>query len=122
MTITREIDGKTVEIELTVEELSKAYFEKQAGWDREDIEMLFEDYSDCPEQFAADYGVEFSEAKDNIDFIAEMLRENMDNYEVDYASAREQALDDWIATRTAEGSGRGSLEYVGGGDYEETAE
>lgn len=101
MKITREINGQAVEFELTFEEMVTAYYERQKVWDREDIEMLFDDYREDEGQFLVDYGVEFSEANDNLDIIAGLFRQNMDEYEVDYASARENALNDWIEIRNA---------------------
>lgn len=44
MTIKREVNGTEMEFELTYQELTKAYFEKQKMIDTEWVQSLFEEY------------------------------------------------------------------------------
>ena len=118
MTITREIDGKTVEIELTGEEMLNAYYRKQIEWDREDMEMyLVDGYEDCPEIFKDQYGKEYADAIATLDELGLLLRKYIEEYSVSWENARDEAIQHW-----AREADRKPMEYVGGGDREETAE
>ena len=119
MTITREIDGKTVEIELTADELLVAHFKFQRQSDTEDMEEYLEAYK--AEDFEEDFGLKYADAVADIDRLAELLYENMMEYGYSWENARFEAILDWSQEKK-EDKGYSPLEYVGGGDWEETAE
>lgn len=84
MTIIRE--GK--EIELTKEELFKAYMEQENVFDIQNIEDNMENYLDESE---------YDLLKDNKQFIddtASELKRNQDKYDMDYENAIREAFDD----------------------------
>ncbi len=118
MTITREIDGKTVEIELTGQEMLNAHFLYQRQGDTEDMEAYLDEYNS--EDFEEQFGLKYSDAMEDIDRLAELLHENMMEYGYSWENARYEAVMDWISEKGEEKDHR-PLEYVGGGDYEETA-
>ena len=118
MTITREIDGKTVEIELKPEEMMAAHFKFQKQCDTEDMEEYLEAYK--PKDFEDDFGLKYADAVADIDRLAEFLYENMSNG-YSWENARFEAILDWAEEKREDKDYR-PLEYVGGGDYEETAE
>lgn len=120
MTITREIDGKAVEIELTDDELHTAYEAKQFQFDRADMEDYLINYDDCSDDFKEQYGQEYANAMDNLDELARLMRRNITKWDVSWEYARGQAIEDWVSDLKQNNAK--PLEYVGGGDYEETAE
>ena len=116
MTITREIDGKTVEIKLTEQELSSVYYQKQREFDIEDMRDYLCVYYDDVEVFKEEFGRGIEEANNSLDDLAGNMRLNMEKYDMSWEYARGEALRDWAYDR------RVTLEHVGGEDYEETAE
>lgn len=67
MKITRTINGQEITIELTKEEMNKAYYEIEKDYYREDIEMWLEN----------------NEEEVDDDFKNKMLDELIDNYDSD---------------------------------------
>lgn len=82
MTIYREIDGKTYAIELSAEELTKAYYEQQEEFDVEDMVAYMEEFLEDNEEFSED------EVMENIRLIARYYRKFADQHEWMY-TARE---------------------------------
>lgn len=79
-------DGK--EIELTKDELFKAYMEQENIFDIQNIEDNMENYLEEPE---------YDLLKDNKEFIEETaneLRRNQDKYDMDYENAIREAFDE----------------------------
>lgn len=93
MTIYRDIEGKKHGIELTDEELTKAYFEQQHKWDvqyvTENLDRFIALQADTDK-----YGLE-----DSIDMVASEMRRNIRKYGVD----DREALDDAIQEILCEG-------------------
>lgn len=97
MIITREIKGETVEIELTEQELSRAYFESQMNYDRDDMEYYVSEYEDDITWFEENFKVKFEEAFTEDAFL-EMgctMRHLIDDHEMSWDYARGEALQDW---------------------------
>ena len=100
MTIIREIDGKTVRVELDWRELREAFYEQQAIFDCADMKnFITSRYEDYPESFKDAYGVELSEAlkDDSLQSMAAHMRRNIDRYDVSWEYAVEMALTDWVS-------------------------
>lgn len=75
MTIYREIDGKTYAIELSAEELTKAYYEQQEEFDVEDMIGYMEEFLEDNEEFSED------EVMESIRLIARYYRTLADQHE-----------------------------------------
>ena len=126
MTITREIDGKQIKIELTDDEVYAAYEVKQFQFDRADMEDYIVGVEEG-EDFKEEYGVDYSDAEEHLDELAYKLRRLIDKWDMSWEFAREAALEEWCNEqrniKNAEDELRHiPLEHVGGEDYEETAE
>ena len=96
MVIKREVDGKTLEFELTGKELYEAYRVQEHRFDCDDIRDMLYTYDD-EEDFVETFGFDWTEVEDNIDDIAYEMRRQMDKYGVDMDYAREEALREWKA-------------------------
>lgn len=96
MTITREIDGKQIEIELTDNEIYAAYEAKQFKFDRADMEDYIAGYEE-DEGFNEAYGVDYSVAEEHLDELADKLRRLIDKWDMSWEFAREEALVEWCA-------------------------
>lgn len=99
MKITREINGQTVEFELTHKEMLAAFFEQQEVFDAQDIEMLVENFSE--EDFIEIYGLSPSVVLENVEEIGSRMRKNIDKYDMDWESARDEAVSDWCSEQVA---------------------
>lgn len=82
MKIYREINGTSVEIELTADELCKAYFEAQENFDVADIDYFLEDYFDDPASFEQEFGISMEVFRKNcMEFAGQMLRKYIERNE-----------------------------------------
>lgn len=98
MKITREINGQTVEIELTSEEVRFAYLEKEHEHDVQDVKIFFEQAS--PEKFFEEFQVSLNWAHNNkelVENIADEMRKNIDKYDMHWDAARAEAVEDIIS-------------------------
>ena len=98
MTITREIDGEQIKIELTRDEMFKAWDEAQFSEDRDDMDEYLNDYSD--KDFEESFGKKLSDAYDCLDDLARLRRTNINKYEQSWSESRYQALEDWGVGKT----------------------
>ena len=94
MKITREVNGQTVEFELTHKEMMDAFFEQQEAFDVQDIEELVGIFSE--EDFIEIYGLSQSVVLENAKEIGPRMRENMD-----WGTARDEAVSDWCSEHMA---------------------
>ena len=94
MIIKREICGVVREFELTPQELTAAYYERQAAFDLQDVEDYFEQYSD--DEIHLYYGTSKAEVEAKYDEIASEMRRNINKYEMGWYEARETAINDII--------------------------
>lgn len=96
MKIQREINGQTVEFELTSEELYSAHLEQEHKNDIQDITDALENYRpDGAEDFYQEYEVPFDKVYGNEDLISEIAHEkrrNMDKHDMRWDTARDEAL------------------------------
>ena len=99
MKIKREVNGQTVEFELTHEEMRDAFFEQQEAFDAQDIEMLVENFSE--EDFIEIYGLSPSVVLENVEEIGSRMRRNIEKYDMDWESARDEAVSDWCSEQVA---------------------
>jgi len=99
MKITREVNGQTVEFELTHNEMMDTFFEQQKAFDAQDIEMLVEDFSE--EDFIEIYGLSPSVVLENAEEIGSRMRKNIDKYDMDWETARDEAVSDWCSEHMA---------------------
>ena len=99
MKITREINGQTVEFELTHKEMLDTFFEQQEAFDAQDIEMLVENFSE--EDFIEIYGLSPSVVLENVEEIGSRMRKNIEKYDMDWESARDEAVSDWCSEQVA---------------------
>lgn len=90
MTITREINGQTIEIELTSQELYEAYLEKQNEFDRQDIEDVFNGFDD--DELEDMYGMTRAQLEEKIPELAHEMRRNIDKYDMSWQAARDEAI------------------------------
>ena len=75
MKIIRQVNGESVEFELTTDERVSAYYEQQEQNDRDDMELFIEDeWIDDQEGFKGRYGVEYSKAVESISELGKRLR------------------------------------------------
>ena len=96
MKITREVNGETVEFELTTEERVAAYFEQQEQNDRDDMDLFIEEeWADDQEGFKERYGVEYSDAVESLDALGKRLRVHIEGYGTSWEDARYDALESW---------------------------
>lgn len=93
MKITREIDGLPVEFELTPSELYLAFEEQQEEFDREDILMYIDGFDS--EDFES-YGVNEHVFRSLITTMAYLKRHYQSKYDMDWQSARDEAIKDAI--------------------------
>lgn len=93
MTITREINGEQVGIELTADERWQAYIEEEEQCDRDAVADYIDEYDE--EDFKNTYGIERSEAEERLDEIGSTLRRLVDKYDMSWEFAREEALNEW---------------------------
>ena len=94
MTITRRYeDGTKIEIELSSNELSRAYTEQEHLYDVEDIRQTIDEESEDEEY----KGVPVSWLEDHVDEIAYLKRKYIDNYNSDWRVAVEDAISDYIS-------------------------
>lgn len=100
MTITREIDGKSVQLVLTEDELYEAFEEQQHKFDVEDIRNYFDGLYE-EGAFETEYGRSYSEIEAMFDDLACEMRRNIDHYNMDWMSAREEAIEELLRTHTA---------------------
>jgi hypothetical protein len=99
MKITREVNGQTVEFELTDKEMLDTFFEQQEAFDAQDVVMLIEHYSE--EEFVEKYGVSPTVILENSGEIGSRMRRNIDKYDMDWESARDEAVSDWCSEQGA---------------------
>lgn len=85
MTIYREIDGKTYAIELSADELTKAYYEQQEEFDVEDMVAYAEEFLEDNEESSED------EVMENIRLIAKYYRTFADQHE--WKNTAQEAFD-----------------------------
>lgn len=90
MTVTREINGSTVEIQLTDHELYLAFEEQQHTYDCYDCEDLIDGLSE--EEVQECYGVSPGQFKALVDEMATEKRRNMDKYDMSWDYARDEAV------------------------------
>ena len=93
MTIYRDIEGENRSIELTGEELTKAYFEQQHKWDVQYVTENLDRFI-VLQANTDKFGLE-----DSIDMVASEMRRNIRKYGVD----DREALDDAIQEILCEG-------------------
>lgn len=93
MKITREINGKQVEFELTPSELYLAFEEQQEAFDKEDILMYIDGFDS--EDFES-YGVSEQAFRHLVPTMAYLKRRYQDKYDMDWQSARDEAIKDAI--------------------------
>ena len=97
MIITREINGVVKEIELTNDEICRAYYEQEFKFDCMDIEDAFCELSD--DDLLETYGANRATIEPLIDEMAYEKRRNMDKYEMSWDYARDQAISDVLSRR-----------------------
>lgn len=90
MKITRIIDGSTYETELTSSELFEAFREQEFQFDRNDIEDMFNSFSD--EELEIEYDMSRKELELLFDDMAMEMRRNMDKYGMSWDYARDDAI------------------------------
>ncbi len=100
MKIAREINGQTVEFELTEHELSVAFYEMQNKFDGQDMEDYITESSDA--ECLDIYGVGQNTMLDNVEEIGRILKKYMDKYDMSFEFARDEALRDWCAEKILE--------------------
>lgn len=90
MIIKREINGQTVEIELTSHETYEAYLEKQNEFDQQDIEDVFYGFDD--EELENMYGLTRAQLIEKTPELAAEMRRNIDKYDMTWQEARDAAI------------------------------
>lgn len=90
MKITREFNGKKIEIELTAQELLNAYYEQQNNFDCQDVEDWFNEFSD--DELKDMYGMTSEELSAVIPEIAEVMRRKIEKYDMNWYDARDAAI------------------------------
>lgn len=90
MIIKREINGQTVEIELTSHETYEAYLEKQNEFDQQDIEDVFYGFDD--EELEDMYGLTRAQLIEKTPELAAEMRRNIDKYDMAWQEARDAAI------------------------------
>lgn len=99
MKIQRSINGMKFNIQLLPEELVEAYYEQQEKFDIEDVVSYAEmfEQNELIEYLGCDYATYLSYKEE----IAHEMRKNMDEYGMDFSSARDEAVRDVIKKKTA---------------------
>ena len=101
MKITREINGERVEIELAESEVLDAFYEMQNKFDGQDMEDYIIESSDA--ECLDVYGVGQNTMLDNVEEIGRILRNYINNYDMSFEFARDEALRNWCAEKMLEG-------------------
>ena len=100
MIIHRTIDGFDHAIELSLQEMTNAYYEQQHNFDLEDV--LEELYLSEDDEFFEDvYECTVQELEQRADDVAYLMRKYIDKYEMGWYDAREDAISE-VAKRIAE--------------------
>ena len=99
MKITREFNGQAVEFELTHDEMMRTFFEQQEAFDAQDVKALTENFSE--EDFIEIYGLSPSVVLENAEEIGSRMRKYMDKYDMNWESARDEAVSDWCSEQMA---------------------
>ena len=102
MKITREINGERVEIELAESEVLDAFYEMQNKFDGQDMEDYIIEGSDA--ECLDVYGVGQNTMLDNVEEIGRILRNYINNYDMSFEFARDEALRNWCAEKMLEGN------------------
>ena len=100
MKITREINGERVEIELAESEVLDAFYEMQNKFDGQDMEDYIIESSDA--ECLDVYGVGQNTMLDNVEEIGRILRNYINNYDMSFEFARDEALRNWCAEKMLE--------------------
>ena len=95
MTITRSINGVEQDFELTLEELTRAYYERQEKFDEEDIISLVDYISD--KTCSLVYDVTKEQFYELVPEMAGEMRRNMEKYDMEFSAARDMAVQDVLA-------------------------
>ena len=101
MKITREINGERVEIELAESEVLDAFYEMRDKFDGQDMEDYITESSDA--ECLDIYGVGQNTMLDNVEEIGRILRNYINNYDMSFEFARDEALRNWCAEKMLEG-------------------
>jgi len=88
--IVRTVNGVEYTFPLTLSELFDAYYEQQYRFDLQDVEDAVIGYQD--EDVQMEYGVTKEEYMSLKEKIAGELRRNIDKYDMEWSSAREDAI------------------------------
>lgn len=88
--VERTVDGRHVLVELTPEELTRAYFAQQEQFDRLDVSDYLNELSDC--DCITEYNAQREEIIPLIPEIAALVRKKMDNWGSDFSDAVEYAI------------------------------
>ena len=94
MTITRIIGGVPQEFTLSRQEMCDAFYEQQAIFDRQDVEDELNEFSD--EDLDYFYGLNRETICSLVDDMAERMRTYMWKYDMDFYSARDEAIKDEV--------------------------
>ena len=97
MKISRKIDGKEVEIELTDDELYDAYLDKEFIFDKQGVEDTICGWSD--QEVLEVYDVDRTKFLSLADDMAVEMRRNIDKYEMSCSYARDEAIADVLQHR-----------------------
>lgn len=100
MKITRNVNGKAVEFELTRDELYSAYEEQEHIFDKADVEDVFDSMLD--EEVIENYGISKSIAEGLLDEMAYRMRHYIDKHDMSLESARDEAITDIINEQEGE--------------------
>ena len=99
MRIQRTINGVNFSFELLPCELVDAYYEQQKKFDIEDVIILTEYNTD--EDLDTLYGCDGKFILDHKKEIANLMRKYIDKYDLDWVTAREEAVRDLINEKSA---------------------
>jgi glutamate/tyrosine decarboxylase-like PLP-dependent enzyme len=102
MKITRKINGEMVEIELAESEVLDAFYEMQNKFDGQDMEDYITESSDA--ECLDIYGVDQNTMLDNVEEIGRILRNYINNYDMSFEFARDEALRNWCAEKMLDGN------------------
>lgn len=90
--VERTVDGQHVLVELTPEELTRAYFAQKEQFDRLDVSDYLNELSDC--DCITEYNARREEIIPLIPEIAVLVRKKMDNWGSDFSDAVEYAIEE----------------------------
>ena len=79
MKISRTINGKAVEIELTQQEMADAFEEQQNNYDMDNVRYFVDEYFDGDDGFLDDFGITAEQAVNGADKIARRFRDMEDD-------------------------------------------